>query len=237
MAELVDIHALAGAYALDAVDEIERKAFERHLRDCASCLIEVEELKETTSWLSYAVAAPPPPNLRDSVLAQVAQTPQTVGKMRPQRQQGPQRWRQWTAAAVAAVVVGAGVGTATWVVSNQQVKQERVAAQQVQAVLGAPDAKLVSSSVEGGAISLIVSPSHNAAVAVLNGLASPDDAHAYQLWMISGSGPTDVGLLNPGEGSGQVYIPDLFGASTFGLSREDKAGSPRPTDVVKLLDF
>ena len=33
MAETVDIHALAGAYALDAVDDLERAAFDRHLRD------------------------------------------------------------------------------------------------------------------------------------------------------------------------------------------------------------
>ena len=32
-----DIHALSGAYAVDALDDLERAQFERHLRDCESC--------------------------------------------------------------------------------------------------------------------------------------------------------------------------------------------------------
>ena len=30
-----DIHALSGAYAVDALDELERVGFERHLAGCA----------------------------------------------------------------------------------------------------------------------------------------------------------------------------------------------------------
>ena len=36
-----DIHALSGAYAVDALDDIERAHFERHLRDCDTCRAEV----------------------------------------------------------------------------------------------------------------------------------------------------------------------------------------------------
>ena len=32
-----DIHTLSGAYALDAVDDIERVAFARHLTECPAC--------------------------------------------------------------------------------------------------------------------------------------------------------------------------------------------------------
>ena len=32
-----DIHALVGAYAVDALDDVERAAFERHLAECAAC--------------------------------------------------------------------------------------------------------------------------------------------------------------------------------------------------------
>ena len=46
-----DIHSLSGAYALDAVDDLERAAFERHLRECEACALEVGELRETVSRL------------------------------------------------------------------------------------------------------------------------------------------------------------------------------------------
>ncbi len=38
-----DIHALSGAYAVDALDDIERAQFERHLAECAECRAEVDE--------------------------------------------------------------------------------------------------------------------------------------------------------------------------------------------------
>ena len=39
-----DLHHLAAAYALDALDDIERHEFERHYPTCDICSGEVEEL-------------------------------------------------------------------------------------------------------------------------------------------------------------------------------------------------
>ena len=36
-----DIHALSGAYAVDALDDVERARFERHLANCEACRAEV----------------------------------------------------------------------------------------------------------------------------------------------------------------------------------------------------
>jgi anti-sigma-K factor RskA len=242
MAETVDIHALAGAYALDAVDDIERKAFERHLRDCGSCMIEVEELKETTSWLSHPVAATPPPALRDRVFAQIAQTPQDTRKRAaPGGSASPTRWRRWTAAAVAAGIIGAGAGAGTWVVSEQRLRHERVVTAQIEAVLSAPDATLVRTKGRGGDISLVVSPSRDAAVAVLRGLEKPDDKHAYQLWMVGGTtgggAPFSVGIMPAGAGSGRAYITGLKGATTFAVSEEIAKGALQPTSIVGKVPF
>ena len=115
MPETVDIHALAGAYALDAVDDLERAAFDRHLRDCSSCATEVGELRETAAWLTHTVAETPPPRLREAVLAGIASTPQerakrsaaTSGRTRRDRM------RRWGVSAVAAAVLAAGVGVGT----------------------------------------------------------------------------------------------------------------------------
>ena len=46
-----DIHALSGAYAIDALDDIERAQFERHLAECAECRDEVDSLREAAGLL------------------------------------------------------------------------------------------------------------------------------------------------------------------------------------------
>ncbi|WP_374971287.1 anti-sigma factor domain-containing protein [Terrabacter sp. BE26] len=67
-----DIHALSGAYAVDALDDIERERFERHLAGCSDCRAEVESLVAAASELSVLTEVPPPPSLRAKVLADIA---------------------------------------------------------------------------------------------------------------------------------------------------------------------
>ncbi|RYE73808.1 MAG: anti-sigma factor, partial [Myxococcales bacterium] len=58
-----DIHALSGAYAVDALDDLERARFERHLENCSVCRDEVGSLQETTAELAELSATTPPPML------------------------------------------------------------------------------------------------------------------------------------------------------------------------------
>lgn len=230
MTGTVDIHALAGAYALDAVDDLERAAFERHLRDCASCAGEVAELRETAAWLAGPVAAPAPARLREAVLGEVGRTPQERGRHgaagggRADRT----RLRRWAVSGVAAAVLAAGVGVGTWAVTEQHFSTEQA---RVDAVLAAADARLVRKDMGGGRVTLVVSPSRNAAVAVLDGLASPGAGKTYQLWMI-GNVARSVGLAP--SGTGRYYISGL--SDKFGVSREPARGSATPTDVVDTLN-
>ncbi|MBO4209182.1 anti-sigma factor, partial [Micromonospora echinofusca] len=101
------MHALAGAYVLDAVSDIERAAFSRHLADCETCALEVAELRETVARLADQTWSVPPPRMRAEVLAQIRRTPQLPpgGVARPAGRGGSARWRQWTIAAAAAGVV------------------------------------------------------------------------------------------------------------------------------------
>jgi anti-sigma-K factor RskA len=67
---VTDVHDLAAAYALDALDPTEQQEFELHLDGCADCRREVAELRETASGLVLSEEVPPvPPTLRASVLA------------------------------------------------------------------------------------------------------------------------------------------------------------------------
>src|SRR3546814_18033444 len=67
-----DIHALVGAYAVDALDDIERQQFERHLATSANCRDEVASLRDASSLLSCITLTPPPPSLRARVMAYIS---------------------------------------------------------------------------------------------------------------------------------------------------------------------
>src|SRR6476659_8621799 len=106
-ATMSDIHALSGAYAVNALDDVERAAFERHLADCEVCAAEVAGLSEAAAAMTHAVEVSPPPALRDRLMAQVATTrvlPPVVQPIRPGRR------RSFLVAAAAAVVLAIGGG-------------------------------------------------------------------------------------------------------------------------------
>ena len=61
----------SAAYALGALDEDERVAFEKHLAGCAECRDEVREYRETAARLAAgSPGVTPPPGLRARVLDQ-----------------------------------------------------------------------------------------------------------------------------------------------------------------------
>ena len=140
----MDIHKLTGAYAMDALDELERARFEQHLATCEDCRAEVAELRETAALLSETVAVPPPASLRDSVLAGISQ----VRPLAPEVTTSPSRhadrpaarrrgWVPFLVAAALALIVGVGaLVTQPWAPSDDV--QRLTAAEQV---LQAPDAR------------------------------------------------------------------------------------------------
>ena len=65
------IHALSGAYAVDALSEHERVQFEAHLAGCDACSEEVASLRGAAAGLALLAWAEPPASLRDDVLRQI----------------------------------------------------------------------------------------------------------------------------------------------------------------------
>ncbi|MGK5678992.1 anti-sigma factor [Actinoplanes sp. URMC 104] len=230
-----EIHTLAGAYALDAVDEFERTAFERHLRDCDSCRSEVDELRETAATLAHDTWSVPPPRLRENVLAEIARTRQLPPDSAPAARKSF-RWQRLTAAA-AAVVAAAGVGTTVYVVQDQRVRDQRAIAEQAQAeigrvraILAAPDVELREQAVStGGRVTVATSRLHNAGVVMLAANAAPE-GRVYQLWTVRpGGGPQSVGVLHEGQEADVVVLDGLPGASDVGVTVEPPKGSATPT--------
>jgi Anti-sigma-K factor rskA/Putative zinc-finger len=241
----IDIHALAGAYALDALNDIERAAFVRHMAGCPACELEVAELQETAYRLAEPVAATPPPGLRAAVLAEIARTPQ-VRSARSHREPGSgaaaaARWRRWTAAAVAAGIIAAGGGTATWIVAEQRLDATRQQLAAVTDVLKAPDAQVHTKSLErGGVLTVVVSATKNAGVVLVDDLPPPPDGKTYELWLMVDSVASPLQVLPSGQTKATKRIEQVGAVNTIGLSIEragSTAANPDPDGIVGTLKF
>ncbi|MCM4076880.1 anti-sigma factor [Paractinoplanes hotanensis] len=232
-----EIHSLVGAYVLDAVDDIERASFERHLRECESCRSEVTELSETAARLADNTWSVPPPWLRENVLSEVGRTRQLppVVDAAPPARTAP-RWRRFTAAA-AAVVAAVGAGSAVYVVQDQRVRDEQRVAEaaraneaRIRTILAAPDVVLKKQDVStGGRVTVATSRLHDAGVVILAAEAAPT-GRVYQLWTIRpGGAPVSAAVLNEGQVADVVVLEGLPGATDVGLTLEPPKGSPTPT--------
>ncbi|MEU5553565.1 anti-sigma factor [Micromonospora sp. NPDC047793] len=238
-----DIHTLAGAYALDAVDEVERAGFERHLTACDTCRLEVAELRETAARLADDTPDDTalPAGLRERTLAQAARTPQerlTTAESR--RTASTPRWRQWVAAASIAAVAATGASVVTWAVVDDRDRQEQPGddrIRQIAEVVAAGDARVHQEAVDGGGSATVVSSAQrDQAVAVLRELPDPGVGRAYQLWLIPSAGaPRTAGLLPAGNTATTTLVGPLTDVAAFGVSNEPASGSPAPTDVVVLV--
>jgi len=237
-----EIHALAGAYALDALDDIERAAFGRHLAECETCALEVTELRETTARLADVSWSVPPPRLREEVLARVSRTRQVSPGGRPGRSGHADRtrWRRWTAAAAAAGILAVGAGAATYAVQEGRVRDERTAAREqaarIEAVLSAPDVRLrAETPTQGGRVTLVISDALDTGVAVLTGMPDPGSGKSYQLWTIVDDQPKSAGVLPAGAAEGTKLVTGLRDADEFAVSLEKAGGADAPTAITTKL--
>jgi anti-sigma-K factor RskA len=100
-----DLHELTAAYALDALDAEERRAFEAHLRECDGCRSELSSLSETVGALAYATEGLAPADLRNRIVTAARAEPPKVVALRPRRT------RLYAGAAIAAAAaVGLAIG-------------------------------------------------------------------------------------------------------------------------------
>ena len=81
-----DIHGLLGAYAVDAVDDVERARFEAHMAGCAQCRDEVASLRAAANELTLVSVAAPPPSLRASILREISSVRPLPPRVTPERQ-------------------------------------------------------------------------------------------------------------------------------------------------------
>ena len=224
------VHELTAAYALDALEPDERRAFEEHLEGCEHCREELAELWQATDALALAVVGPEPtPDLRERILAQARAEPQVVVPLAP-------RWRlvpALGAAAALAAVVALAVGV--WGVrlsgelddARSALEQERATA----AVLADPASRTVP--LQAGEGKVVVAPDGRAVVVL--GLDPAPAGKTYQLWVVPGGDieAAASGGIFDGEDATDLELVDGTVASgdLVAVTIEDEGGVDAPTSA------
>lgn len=245
-----ELHALSGAYAVDALDTEERARFEEHLRGCAACRAEVDELRGTAALLSADAHADPPAGLRDSILAGI-ETVEPLPPLAPAGRPGhdetapapapladrrrPPRtpFRGSLLLAAAAVVLVGLVGLAAWRPwagpEDTPTAAERV--------LAADDATRTSQDLpDGSRATVVVSRSEGAAVIVTEDMALAPEGKVYELWLQTPAGDLAPAGLMPDDGDATVLLDgDASEATGVGVTVEPDGGSPEPTSEPILF--
>jgi anti-sigma-K factor RskA len=201
-----EIHDLAAAYALDALDPEDRWTYERHLDSCERCREEVAALRESAGELAYAAeGAEPPPELRDRILA-AARAERRTATVVPLRR----RWLFPTTAVAAVAAACAAVGLGLWANSLRDRPSQRVVA------------------VQGAAGNLIVDGDRATLVVCLEKVPAEK---TYEAWVIKDDRPRPAGLF-PGGCSSVPLDEPVKPGNVVAVTLEAAGGSDEPTTAV-----
>jgi anti-sigma-K factor RskA len=222
------LHDELAAYALDALDEREREAFEAHLADCGECRAELAGFRETVSLLAEGVEGPAPPDaLRERILEQARKErpSQSVVVLRPRR-----ALRLTAIAAAAAVAVAIGLGA--WAASLSSSLDSERSARAVEARAAAILVDADSTRVPMGERGELVRGPDGESVLVVRNLAPAPEGKTYEAWVIDAGGPVKAGLF---EGGGQEIVlleEPVAEGSMVAVTLEPEGGSDQPTGDI-----
>jgi anti-sigma-K factor RskA len=233
-----DAANLSGAYALNALDAVERARFEAHLAESEETRNEVTELADTAVILGLAVAPETPSAaLRDSIMSKLDSTPQLAREQtvlgRAERKASA-RWFERPAAALTAVaaaialIVGGGVVANTIGNNTAQTAQ----ADQLAAIYAADDSQRLAVDVEGGgSATLVWSGGLGSSALIVDGLKPLPSDRVYELWYIDEAGARPAGTFSVAEAGNTWRVLDgtMGAGDTVGVTVEPRGGSSIPT--------
>jgi anti-sigma factor RsiW len=233
-----DLHVLTGSYVLDAISDIEREEFERHLQHCPACEAEVRGMRETAARLALACAVTPPARMEQQVLAATYRTRQLppLSADRPRRTISRRRASSRSAfprgavtrrvavlAAAASVAVAVALGI-TQLSAQHQLDQARATA--IARVVTASDAHVATARTSaGGSVTVVTSAALREAVVSASGMASLPSSRVYQVWVMSPSGARSAGLMHGSSLLASAVRP----GDRIGITVEPAGGTARPT--------
>jgi anti-sigma-K factor RskA len=216
------IHELTAGYALDALDDDERRAYEDHLAGCEYCRDELASFWDVTSALAVAASGPEPSaQLRDRVLASVQAEPQTVVPLASPRR----RSATPVIAAIAAVAAVVAIGLGVYAVSlSNDLEETRAALAQAPRVV----------PIEGADGRLVVQAQGRGWLA-LSGLPDAPAGKTYEIWVIEGQTPRRAGLFDGAPSATLVKVERRVPAgAVIAVTEEQDGGVNAPTTAPVL---
>jgi anti-sigma factor RsiW len=203
------LHDLTAAYALDALEADDVRAYEQHLAACERCQEELASLSAAAGSLAYAVLpAEPPPALRERILQAARDERPNVVPLHP-------RTRTRPLAAVAAVAACAAIGLGVWNVLLHNDLNNAEALRSVP-LTGASGSVVVGA---GGSGALVVSD-----------LPAAPAGKTYEAWVIENGKARPAGTFG---GGGRTIVIRLTRALPAGaivaVTLERAGGVEQPT--------
>jgi anti-sigma-K factor RskA len=190
-----------GAYLLGALNDLERQAFERHLRGCSECQDELERLRPAVEALPASVEQiAPPPGLKKRLMAEVEP-----------RRRAPNRS---VLAVAAAVVIALAVAFGATQLGGDDTRTVPAT---------------VAKAMPGAEGRLDIQGDH--ATLRLHGMPDLGATRVYQVWLQHGERMVPTRTFEVGTtGAGDVRLPDVRKADGVYVTREDRGGAQVPSE-------
>ena len=204
---------LTAAYALDALDEADVRAYEEHLAGCEQCQNDLAALSATAVSLAYAAPPVDPPDaLRARILDAARDERRNVVPLRRR----PSR-RAAAVAGIAAVAACVLIGLGIWNVSlSRQLDDARQALQAVP-LTGAKGAVVVGSD--------------ERAVLVISNLAEAPAGKTYEAWVIKDEAASPAGVFGGGGTVTVALEHPVSPGSVVAVTVEQEGGAAQPSSA------
>jgi hypothetical protein len=196
-----------GAYLLGALNDIERRAFERHVAGCRECQEALERLGPAADALPGSVEQFEPPASLKASLMDVVEREAKVTRL-------PRRRAMRPLAVAAVLLIGLVVGFG---VAQLGGDETRTVAATVDTAMPNADGSL---RIEGDRATLD-----------LNGMPDLGGGRVYQAWVQRGERLVPARTFEVGsDGRGRVTLPDVEDADGVYVTREARGGAQVPSE-------
>ncbi|MBF0671977.1 MAG: anti-sigma factor [Salinibacterium sp.] len=262
MSERKTPEELAAAYALGALSAEERAEYEAWLLETPDATAEASAYADVASSLALAAEpVEPSADLRASILAQVAMTPQLpaapVSSASPEpiessdpvaaaptraEQRAASRWSRgavFLVAAAASVLLFVGGGVVGSLIAQGQRNdfaiEQATALAELQA---AADAQQAVTEMEGGGqVTLIWSAEQARSAIMVDAMPPAPEGKTYQLWYIRAGDPIpDATFEAADEGkTWRVLDGAMTGGDAVGVTLEPEGGSQEPSSAPLVV--
>ena len=238
-----ELQSLLGAYALDAVEDDEARAVERHLQECPRCRAEVANHRETAALMA-SVGAEAPAGVWDRISAALSDDPQEATALDPLRRR-PRGRRRLPMRVRVAAALGAAVAAAVAVLSVATVRLDHRVGTLRRTILASPAAQAATAalidplhrdvrltSADGRLAAQVALRLTGEAYLVDTDLPVLDRGRTYQMWGLAGGRIVSLGLLGATPVFAAFRVEDTV--TQLMVTSEPAGGVPAPDSPVLI---